>query len=390
MGVDNRRSCGQGERLLCDWMGEARPMRLRDRFSGWWGSLPLFWRFQLGGWLVFAVLSFPFKLVALGSVGYVWGVTLVREPIGLLWTLGIRQVYRRLGLTATRPLRLTCWVLAVCLVAGWLDGVLWNFLHRNVLHLMLTRSLEGMFYPRTLVYCGWSLLFFWIKDHLLTRERALALAQAETKAREAELKMLQAQVSPHFLFNAFNTILAGLERDPGRVAPVVQSLADYFRYSLGSRHDVFVPLREEFEAVVNYLTVEKARFRETLMVETHLDPAAGEVRVPGVMLQPLLENALKYGHQTSPTPLTISLRVAMASDDRVRVEVANSGRWVEPPARRPRDDVGGSGLDGLRRRLELLYPAGGVRFPWVECSDGLVVVRLELPRHPSVAPDLPA
>jgi two-component system LytT family sensor kinase len=365
-------------------------MAVVSRVSAWWSALPLFWRFQLGGWLAFAVLSFPLKVAALGSVGYVLVISLVREPLGLLWTTGFRWVYRRLELTSASPWRLAGWVLLVCLVAGFIDGMIWDFLSRQWVTLQPRRPMEGMFYPRSLVFCAWSLLFFGIKDHLATRERALALARAETKAREAELKMLRAQVSPHFLFNAFNTILAGLDRDPQRLAPVVQSLADYFRYSLSSRHDGFVPLREEFDAVVDYLTVEKARFRETLVVETFLDPAVRDVRVPGVILQPMLENALKYGHQTSPTPLVIRLRVGMAPGERVLVEVANSGQWVEPPAVRAREDVGGNGLSSLRRRLELLYPSGSVRLPWVETAGGLVVVRLELPRYHAGDPPFPS
>lgn len=354
-----------------------------QRFSGWWARLPLFWRVQLIGWLAYVVLSFPFKLLALGSLEYVLGISLIREPMGVLWTVGLRRVYRRLGLVLARPVRLAGWVLFLCLVAGFADGMVWDFLNGRFLQLEVNRSMDGMFYPRTLIYCCWSFLFFWIKDYLLARERLLALARSETAAREAELKMLRAQVSPHFLFNAFNTILAGLDRDPKQLAPVVQSLADYFRYSLGNQHDALVPLREELEAVMNYLTVEKARFRDALVVETHLDPEAGEVLVPGVILQPLLENALKYGHQTSPTPLRIGLRVEISSSDRLLIKVGNSGRWIEPPAVRARGDVGGSGLSNLKRRLELLYPEGSVRFPWVVESEGQVWVCLELPRAPS-------
>jgi hypothetical protein len=354
-------------------------MRVIGRFSDWLDGLPLFWRFQMVGWLVFVVLSLPFKLMALSSVSYVVCMTLVREPLGVVMTMIMRKAYQRLGLFPGRPVRLAGWVLLICLVLGFLETRIWDLVNDTFFHLQSKNVIEGLFYPRSLIYCCWSFLYFWIKDHLASRERLLALARAETAVREAELKMLRAQVSPHFLFNAFNTVLAGLDRNPEKLAPVVQSLADYFRYSLGNRHDMFVPVEEEFAAVVNYLTVEKARFRESLVVETYLDPAARQLMVPGVILQPLLENALKYGHLTSPTPLRISLRVEVSGAGSLVVEVSNSGHWVEEPSLRPRHDVGGSGLENLRRRLELLYPGNTVPAPRIVPCDGVVVVHLELP-----------
>ena len=354
-------------------------MRVIGRFSDWLDRLPLFWRFQIVGWLVFVVLSFPFKLIALSSVSYVVCMTLVREPLGVVMTMIMRKTYQRLGLFPGRPVRLAGWVLLICLVLGFLETRIWDLSNDTFFHLESKNPMVSLFYPRSLVYCSWSFLYFWIKDHLASRERLLALARAETAVREAELRMLRAQVSPHFLFNAFNTVLAGLARNPEQLAPVVQSLADYFRYSLSSRHDMFVPVEEEFAALVNYLAVEKARFRDSLVVETWLDPAARQLMVPGVILQPLLENALKYGHQTSPTPLRISLRVEVSSAGSLVVEVSNSGYWVEEPASRPRHDVGGSGLANLRRRLELLYPENSGPAPRVAQRDGTVVVHLELP-----------
>ena len=354
-------------------------MRVIGRFSDWLDRLPLFWRFQIVGWLVFVVLSFPFKLIALSSMSYVVCMTLVREPLGVVMTMIMRKTYQRLGLFPGRPVRLAGWVLLICLVLGFLETRIWDIVNDTFFHLESKNPMVSLFYPRSLIYCCWSFLYFWIKDHLASRERLLALARAETAVREAELKMLRAQVSPHFLFNAFNTVLAGLDRNPEKLAPVVQSLADYFRYSLGSRHDMFVPVEEEFAAVVNYLTVEKARFRESLVVETYLDPAARQLMVPGVILQPLLENALKYGHQTSPTPLRIILRVEVSSAGSLVVEVSNSGHWVEEPSSRPRHDVGGSGLANLRRRLELLYPGNTVPATRIVPCDGAVVVHLELP-----------
>lgn len=179
--------------------------------------------------------------------------------------------------------------------------------------------------------------------------------RAEMAIRDAEIRMLRAQVSPHFLFNAFNAILADLDRKPASLIPVVQGLSDYFRYSLTTRHETLVPLGGEFDAMTNYLTVEKARFRESLVIESHIDPSVRGLQVPGIFLQPLVENAVKFGHQTSPTPLHVWLRVTGTADGGARIEVTNSGHWVVPPASREAHQTGGCGLSNLRQRLLLLY-----------------------------------
>src|SRR5262249_39606964 len=134
------------------------------------------------------------------------------------------------------------------------------------------------FWFRGVVYLTWSLLYFLIRQVIVSRERELALAHAESAAARAELQVLRAQVDPPFLFNALNTVLAGLDREPRELAPVVQGLADYLRYSLVNRKATFVSLGDEFEATMSYLVVEKARFREKLEVDGHLDQQAHELQ----------------------------------------------------------------------------------------------------------------
>lgn len=357
------------------------------------GRLPLFWRVQIVGWSVYAVATLPLKIVLYESVGYALLVTLFRESFGLLLTSAFRAFYRWRGVRMDQPLQLIGWVLSIGFAASAVDSLLGRGIEQLAGRTVSADPRFGIFCFRALLFTVWSLLYLGVKSLIDARERLLALSRAETAARDAEIRMLRAQVSPHFLFNAFNTILADLDgRNPGLV-PVVRGLSDYFRYSLSCRDEVFVRLGDEFDAIMSYLTVEKARFHDSLVVDCHLDPELRTMAVPGIFLQPLVENALKYGHMTSSTPLRLTLRVSAAPENGAIVEVSNSGRWIEPPSPRPEQDPGGNGLSILRRRLELLYPGRHSLEIHPSVVDEEVTVRIRLPftTHPpdSHAPSNP-
>lgn len=344
--------------------------------------ISLFWQIQVVAWTVFAVLTLPLKFGVFGSWTIAIYATLYREPLGLLLTCCFRKLFHRHSINSTQPLRLGVAVLSLGMLAGAFDTITTWWVFDLTLKIESKQGLLGLFCFRSLIYCVWSFLYFWIKDQEKARKRQLDLLRAETAARDAEILLLRAQVSPHFLFNAFNAILADLNQRPASLIPVVQGLSDYFRYSLTTSHDTFVPLGDEFDAMTNYLTVEKARFRESLLIESHIDPAIRGLLVPGIFLQPLVENALKFGHQTSPTPLRVGLRIYETEDGGARVEVTNSGHWVIPPPNRQSHQLGGCGLSNLRKRLLLLYQNENLlRLPTFTAV-GDVMVQLHFPGSP--------
>lgn len=340
--------------------------------------MPLFWRLQIAGWLVFVLLSLPLRVSFLGSVQRAILVSLYREPVGFLLTLALRFVYRRLRLGSERPVLLGACMVAASMTASGIDYGVGTLLDLP-LHAVPSEKLatQGLFWFRSVIYVTWSLMYFLIRQVIAAREKALTLARSEAAAHQAELQFLRAQVDPHFLFNALNTVLAGLDRDPRALAPVVQGLADYLRYSLLNRHAAFVPLGDEFDATMNYLVVEKARFRERLEFEGRLDEAARALPVPVVILQPLVENAVKHGYKSSPLPLRIRVHVTAVPGGGAEMVVANTGRWIEPPVRREPGEASGAGLELVKRRLELLY-RGTHRFQ-IDTDGDEVSVRIRLP-----------
>jgi LytS/YehU family sensor histidine kinase len=223
----------------------------------------------------------------------------------------------------------------------------------------------------------WSLLYFGIKLWLETAAARLQAAESEAAARTSELRQLRAQVNPHFLFNALNSVLA--EKDNASAVELITlELAEYLRFSLRPAGDCQT-LGEELDALEHYLRVEKARYEEKLEYVIEAEPQVRRVRVPVATVQPLLENAMKYGRQTSPVPLRVVLSAALDRETgALRITVRNTGRWLEFDATRSH----GIGLANLRRRLELLFGAEGQLTHGVD--DGWVWVEVTLPADTKV------
>ena len=175
----------------------------------------------------------------------------------------------------------------------------------------------------------------------------LRMLKAEATARTFELRQLQDQMNPHFLFNALNAVVASKD-DPEAVESVTRDLADYLRFTLGEAR-TFEPLSRELQALEKYLAVQQVRFGDNLVCRFSCDRAAHAVIVPPMLIQPILENALHYGAQTSSMPLRVSV-TAKVADGWLEVVVANTGRWVPPDKTRSPS----TGIRTLRKRLALL------------------------------------
>jgi hypothetical protein len=184
-------------------------------------------------------------------------------------------------------------------------------------------------------------------------ERVEYLRQQEMNrlVSQAELRALQSQINPHFLFNALNTIYGAIPREAAGARRMVVNLADIFRYFLQT-DKTFVPLEKEMEIVRAYLEVEQSRLGDRLRVEIQVDDAARDIPIPVLSIQPLVENAIKHGVAQRAEPGYVSIQVAYGKNDlRVVVENSGSGGNAESAST-------GIGLQNVRRRLEICYGSG--------------------------------
>lgn len=329
-----------------------------------------FWQVQCAGWFVFAVITFPLKWIVFGSIYAALVVTVYREGVGLLVTSGMHFVYQRFYREQMAWFRLGALILLVSLVGTAVQATL-CFAFHDILDFEEEKIFKegvvfAVIYFRAGLSLGWSLLYFGCKLYDEREGRKLRIARTE-------LQLLRAQINSHFLFNALNTILSALELGRKNLREMLQALADYLNYSLRNRHDTLVTLGDEVDALADYLILEKARIGSTLDISMRIDERARAVPVPGIILQPLVENAIKFGRETSPKGTCIRVDIAIDGTSLV-IEVANMGRWI--PAARERTS-GGVGLENIRARLALHYT--GSYHMETTAEEEWVCVRILLP-----------
>lgn len=348
---ENADGSGLRQRLLPVTVtgGAARPAP-SDR-PGMDGRAGLFWRLQLVGWGTAGMCVFFLLAETLGPRNAAF-VALVRSFFGITVTCGLHLVYLRVPWRRMRPWALLPGVAVLCVGLGAAE----SGLCRHLLFLQLRETIAPDLLPmlerigalaRSGSYFGWSLLYFIIRIWNDSVEARLHAVRSEAAASAAELRQLQAQVNPHFLFNALNSIMAEKD-DSHAVEKITGELAGYLRYALRVQ-DGFAPLGAELDQMERYLRIEKSRFEERFAWQIEADASARAVRVPAALVQPLLENACKYGRRTSPRLLDVRITAGL-SEGNLRITVANTGHWLDfDPARSH-----GIGLANLRRRLELL------------------------------------
>jgi hypothetical protein len=196
-------------------------------------------------------------------------------------------------------------------------------------------------------------------------------AEARTLAREAELRALKMQINPHFLFNSLHSIAALATQDGPRARDMCVRLSEFLRSGLGLGDRDHIPLREEVALARSYLDVERVRFGDRLRIEESVDADCGECSVPPLVLQPLVENAVKHGIAGLVEGGAIRLQ-ARRQQGGVCITIENPFDPEMPPPRKS-----GLGLAHVRRRLEVRYGSLAVFEP--SALDGLYRVVLLLP-----------
>lgn len=189
---------------------------------------------------------------------------------------------------------------------------------------------------------------------ILVRSQTRQLADAQRAASESRLAALSAQVNPHFLFNTLNTLAEVVHEDEDRAEDLITDLASMMRYSLdhSSRK---VTMHEEFDVVRRLLRIEQARLQERLQTVLHLDPTVAEAKIPGFLVQPLVENAVRHGIAPLTKGGTVEVR-AEAVHGRLQITVRDDGPGLGA-AREPTDDENAhaGGLHNVRERLRLTW-----------------------------------
>ncbi len=344
---------------------------------------PAYWVCQCVGWFGSAVGEIIVSsLHSQPTTLEIW-FTLLGASLGVLITHMLRILISRQNWFIWSSRKQLLWSIIICLPAAALYALcflplVWEC---NAFNLKTSDQLAVVFatlfwtYSALLVWCG----FYFGWHYLQTYQKTvIERARLDVALKEAELRALRAQINPHFLFNALNSVRALADTNPARAREAVTLLANLLRASLNSSNHEIVPLNRELETVKDYLALERIRFEDRLRVSFEIQPGTGEMSVPPLCLQTLVENAVKHGIAPSVSGGTINV-TAQRVEDVFFLRVVNSPGRLNAPS-----DSTGLGLRNLSERVRLLFgEAAGVHLFAEEKHR--VVAELRLPIKPQVS-----
>ncbi len=235
----------------------------------------------------------------------------------------------------------------------------------------------GTLFVNGIVLAAWSALYYAINYFLRVEEQADQLVQLEAQAASAQLAMLRYQLNPHFLFNTLNsisTLVLLKQTEPANA--MLARLSAFLRHTLAYEPTAQVTLEQEVETLKLYLDIEKMRFEDRLQTRFEIDSSVTRARLPSLLLQPLIENAVKYAVTPQEDGAEITI-VAQLNGQNVQISVSDTGPGLHGAAERPTYSTG-VGLANTRDRLAQAY-GDRHRFETHSPEGGGFVVTLELP-----------
>lgn len=339
----------------------------RVRLIVWWliwviitmGQLLLFY-YAYGSFTMTAIPDAVISLVIYSGIG-----------------LSIWYPFRYLNSADSRAITM----IANLVISGAISVILWLLITRYLCSAILSKPNDYQAYwEASFPYRAGTGIFIYgmivlayylfITLHNLSEKNAKE-ARLESLVKETELKMLRAQINPHFLFNSLNSISSLTITDPDSARDMVIKLSDFMRYALSKKDEQPVTLKSELENLRLYLEIEKVRFGDRLTTEENIEEKCLEIKMPVMLLQPLYENAIKHGVYETTECVSIKTNVSCRNG---YLEIAISNNY--DPAPSPVKGTG-TGLKNVSRRLDLFY--GNKASITTTKQDGIYSVILFIP-----------
>ena len=344
-----------------------------------------FWNLQLLGWAAWLGLrgvsglanGQPFTFLVPQTISAITGFSL---------SLILSVCYR--ALISRRPLLM--W--GVSFGLSGIATALWAFIDAWVAQIQnpaseagFTSLLLGAMYIDATSLAAWSALYFAINYFLQLEEQNDRVLRLEAQAASAQLAMLRYQLNPHFLFNTLNsisTLVLLKQTEPANA--MLSRLSAFLRYTLANEPTAQVTLAQEIETLKLYLDIEKMRFEERLRPHFEIDPAVSRARLPSLLLQPLIENAIKYAVTPQEDGADITLSAQLAGQN-VRITVSDTGAGLSADGGDPTTGFAtestGVGLANIRDRLAQAF-GDQHRFDVHMGAEGGFTVVIEFPFQP--------
>ncbi|MBS0474053.1 MAG: histidine kinase [Proteobacteria bacterium] len=354
-----------------------------------------FWRLQAAGWggaMLLRAMSGLANGLALSFLVLVLIATITGFSITLILSVVYRQLINR------RPIvtwGVTAIVLAVAValyafVDAWVNGLYYGDAGAG-----FAQRFIGLFYIDLTLLGAWTALYYMVNFFLQIEEQNDQLIRLENQATQAQLAMLRYQLNPHFLFNTLNsisTLVLLKQTEPANA--MLSRLSSFLRYTLVNEPTGRVTVAQEVDTLKLYLEIERMRFEERLRTSFRIDPVTQDALLPSLLLQPLVENAIKYAVSPQESGAEITIAAQLVGQN-LRITVSDTGPGLQSGAASNRFagvtfDGGepvstGVGLANIRDRLAQAYGEDH-RFETMEPPEGGFAVLIELPFERREAP----
>jgi len=207
------------------------------------------------------------------------------------------------------------------------------------------RIFSGIFFYFAIIMIYYLLIYGYnLREHIIQESRL------KEQINKAELHALKSQINPHFLFNSLNSISSFTITNPEKAHEMIIGLSKFLRYSLSHDPNHLISLQKEIENMESYISIEKIRFGDKLIFNKDIDDKCYDHRVPFLIIQPLIENAIKHGVYESTKPITVNISCKKIEDNKLKIELTNN---FDPQAVSKKGT--GTGLKNIKERLKLIY-----------------------------------
>ncbi len=339
----------------------------------------LYWCCQLGGWLFYGLTMVFFAFIFENKTNHIlYPRIAITILFGLVFTHLLRELIIRLKLRP--PIQVQKWWLLTLTIVSII--VLFNLANSAIVEWLQMydpkikvsvekRFLSNLFLDSPLVLVWASIYYIWHYVELGSKTE-IQKVRLESLVKELELKTIKAHINPHFIFNALNSIRALVDENPERARTAITELSNILRSSMQSEKMETVSFERELNIVKDYLALEHIRFEDRLQIEYDIDEDTLDQPVPPMMLQTLVENAIKHGIGKHKSGGIIKV-ISDYRNNHHELIVQNTGHLNDNG-----QNVDGFGISSTRNRLKLLF-GGKATFDIRNTDNGMVEATVKLP-----------
>ena len=274
--------------------------------------------------------------------------------LGIILCFGIRPLLEKIVAKTTIKMIL------IVITCAFISAIIWTIIHNEVYQAVFPHQpdtpfgmplLKGIRMP-FYVFVVWCAAFAYWRNNIWGQQEKQKRIETELASQQIQLKALQNQLTPHFLFNAINCVYANaLKENATDTQESLLSLSNLLRYAGEDSTDSMVPLEKELEFIQDYLSIEQKRFGDRLNVQVNNENSISVMTIPKMLIQPLVENVIQHVVQNSNEQVNLKITLSQ-SEDNLSISVAND---IPEDLQKKHDKGLGSGLKNLRHRLKLIY-----------------------------------